>query len=392
MKKFLCIFFSLFLFLISCIPVYAAEEETTIPPIEEDDNLVDIGDFFPMNGWTVQTSKRPYVLLINETKVSGTETGFYYVCYAMSPFYIDSYNKTYDRYTLKAVEGSITYLKFSSYDKAYDFLFNYTNIYIYDYGILTKDYIFEWSSASTYFNTIYFNNHAVYEDKFMSEIHQEFTIPKDNTYDSLLGDPGIFDVDESGYSLKDKIIKFFIDMKVWLLEDIPFNIKTAFGIDVIDENGYCWYEYPVMFFKDLWAQLNSEDYNAFEETYAYAREVVEDNNFIGGIYSYVNMLYDFFNDYEQGEPPSLKINLANKRSPYGYSYGKGTPELVSFGWYSEFKPYGDALISIFLWVGYLWLLFKQLPNIIGGAGMITENYIAYNNKMYSGVHKEKGGD
>lgn len=48
---------------------------------------------------------------------------------------------------------------------------------------------------------------------------------------------------------------------------------------------------------------------------------------------------------------------------------------IDMSWYAPYKSRVDALISGFLWIGYLWLLFKRAPGIVRGAAMIEEtNY------------------
>ena len=42
--------------------------------------------------------------------------------------------------------------------------------------------------------------------------------------------------------------------------------------------------------------------------------------------------------------------------------------ILDFSWYLKFKPYGDLIITGFVYAFFLWRLFISLPNIINGAG------------------------
>ena len=48
---------------------------------------------------------------------------------------------------------------------------------------------------------------------------------------------------------------------------------------------------------------------------------------------------------------------------------------LDLSWYARYKSRVDSILSGFLWIGYLWLLFKRAPGIVRGAAMIEEtNY------------------
>ena len=68
--------------------------------------------------------------------------------------------------------------------------------------------------------------------------------------------------------------------------------------------------------------------------------------------------------------PSLKMNLGAAQSHYGYEYG-GEIEFLDLSWYTPYKQTVDSLSSGFLWILFIWHLFKLAPNIISGAGMVT---------------------
>lgn len=82
------------------------------------------------------------------------------------------------------------------------------------------------------------------------------------------------------------------------------------------------------------------------------------------------------------EPPKLYIHFENSETAKYQTLG--TLVIFDASWYTPYKPYGDALLSAFLWALFLWRLFKQMPSIISGAGMVTEQSIKFEDKMNKG--------
>ena len=69
--------------------------------------------------------------------------------------------------------------------------------------------------------------------------------------------------------------------------------------------------------------------------------------------------------------PSLKMNLGAAQSHYGFTYG-GEIEILDLSWYTPYKATVDNLLSGFLWLFFVWRLFKHAPGIVSGAGMVTD--------------------
>lgn len=57
------------------------------------------------------------------------------------------------------------------------------------------------------------------------------------------------------------------------------------------------------------------------------------------------------------------VHLENAESKYGYNYGD-KQKIFDMTWYQKYKASVDGLLSGFLWLGYLWLLFKRAPAIL----------------------------
>lgn len=71
------------------------------------------------------------------------------------------------------------------------------------------------------------------------------------------------------------------------------------------------------------------------------------------------------------EPPVIWVHFENAESKYGYDYG-GKEKMLDLSWYQKYKANVDTLISGFLWLCFLWLLFKRAAAIIQGGEMLAE--------------------
>ena len=68
-------------------------------------------------------------------------------------------------------------------------------------------------------------------------------------------------------------------------------------------------------------------------------------------------------------PPELIIHLGDANSHYGFEYG-GDEYAMDLSWYDEYKPTVDSIVGGFLWLLYLYGVFKHLPEILSGVGMM----------------------
>lgn len=91
-----------------------------------------------------------------------------------------------------------------------------------------------------------------------------------------------------------------------------------------------------------------------------------------GKFGFFSTLKQFGNDLfgmtPETEPPVIWVHLENAESKYGYSYGD-KQKIFDMTWYQKYKASVDGLLSGFLWLGYLWLLFKRAPSILNGMQM-----------------------
>ncbi len=46
---------------------------------------------------------------------------------------------------------------------------------------------------------------------------------------------------------------------------------------------------------------------------------------------------------------------------------------MDLSWYSRYKPMGDTIITAFVYGFFIWRFYCRLPELIRGAGIITDN-------------------
>lgn len=92
---------------------------------------------------------------------------------------------------------------------------------------------------------------------------------------------------------------------------------------------------------------------------------------------------DLFGMTADSEPPVIWVHLENAEGKYYYGEKQ---KILDMSFYQRYKADGDKLISGFLWLGFLWLLFKRASAIIQGADMLTE----YSEAIDRGYRERKG--
>lgn len=76
------------------------------------------------------------------------------------------------------------------------------------------------------------------------------------------------------------------------------------------------------------------------------------------------------------KPPVITISL----SKYAGSYNWGMNDIViDFSWYAPYKAKVDVVLGGIIWINFLWNMFKRIPDIISGSGMITVDSIKIDN-------------
>lgn len=82
----------------------------------------------------------------------------------------------------------------------------------------------------------------------------------------------------------------------------------------------------------------------------------------------------YFNDFGSslisGEAPIIYANLGDSES---INIG-GTVEFINMSWYTRYKPIGDVIIGGFLWILFIWNVYKHLPSILNGVSSSVDSF------------------
>lgn len=84
--------------------------------------------------------------------------------------------------------------------------------------------------------------------------------------------------------------------------------------------------------------------------------------FADSITSSGQLILDVLNRIDP-EPPVIYIDLGASEGSYDIG---GEVAFIDLHWYERYKPTGDAIISAFLWLVFIWRMFMKLPGIISG--------------------------
>ena len=95
-------------------------------------------------------------------------------------------------------------------------------------------------------------------------------------------------------------------------------------------------------------------------------------SFVDSIKLAINSLKDIINGV--GNAPSISISLGETQ------YTDATTVSFDMSWYSQFKPFGDIVITGFCYAAFIWRMFIKLPSTLSGAGGTVE------------LIEKKGGD
>lgn len=101
----------------------------------------------------------------------------------------------------------------------------------------------------------------------------------------------------------------------------------------------------------------SEDYlteklEAIKSKFAFADSIISTAEAIGAAISFPG-----------SEPPVIYIHLEDAEGDYSYG---GTVAILDMNWYARYKPTVDKILAAFLWLCFVWKIFKKAPGIISG--------------------------
>lgn len=87
--------------------------------------------------------------------------------------------------------------------------------------------------------------------------------------------------------------------------------------------------------------------------------------FVDSISVTVDSVLDFFKETAFNEPPKINVHLNFANSDYNWG---GEAVYIDMSWYEPYKPIVDAFLSAWIWITFIFRLWKRLPGIISGSG------------------------
>lgn len=106
--------------------------------------------------------------------------------------------------------------------------------------------------------------------------------------------------------------------------------------------------------------------------------------FIESIKIAINSTQDLLNN--TGNSPKLTLNVGATK----YTEAQNVT-VLDLAWYSQFKPYGDLVLTGFIYLFFLWRLFISLPKIIHGVGGAIESDFMLNDIEHFQENSKDGG-
>ena len=107
-------------------------------------------------------------------------------------------------------------------------------------------------------------------------------------------------------------------------------------------------------------------------------------NFIDSIKKGVSSIYNMLVGVK--EAPSISMTFDNK-------YLTGTYKIIDLSWYSPYKDIGDFIITVFIYMCFIWNCFVHASSIINGVGggFHTSAIVMGDYEYSQGKHSLNGG-
>lgn len=95
--------------------------------------------------------------------------------------------------------------------------------------------------------------------------------------------------------------------------------------------------------------------------------------FIDSIAGYGEHILKFLQNASGAKAPVIKVNLKAYKGSYGWA--SGGEAVIDFSWYADYKTLVDNLLAGIIWLNWLWHVYKRIPEIIHGQGMVADRVI-----------------
>lgn len=108
-------------------------------------------------------------------------------------------------------------------------------------------------------------------------------------------------------------------------------------------------------------------------------ENMDKRMFFNTILNFGDRFKEFFSQDFNTPPQSDLITVdLSKGESEKLNFGDEKINLLDVSWYARYKPFVDNIISAFLWIGFIFICWRNLPNIISGQSSgLTSAYTGY---------------
>lgn len=155
------------------------------------------------------------------------------------------------------------------------------------------------------------------------------------------------------------ILAWLKEFKVWLGE----KLDALTGGDTVINNDYD------ITYVDEEGEEQDINVKSIADKFKWWRQVADiGETFIAQVSASEAAAYAYDGTGPSGAP-SIPADLSLAQSYYGVNYG-GKIEMLDLSWYTPYKKTVDDLISGFMWLFFLWALFRRAPAIISGMGLL----------------------
>ena len=100
-------------------------------------------------------------------------------------------------------------------------------------------------------------------------------------------------------------------------------------------------------------------------------EKIKTDTVIGSAYDVKDGINNLYNNVANANATAVISVNTLPVSFFGMSFPAHTIN-IDFSWFAPYREFTLSLWRFILWTGYIFLLFKRIPDIINGAGMITD--------------------
>lgn len=165
-------------------------------------------------------------------------------------------------------------------------------------------------------------------------------------------------------------INKFFDLGNWFLEGAFINDITEAFLSAFNDS---WAKF-VEPFEDLFIKLFVPDTDFIHTELTALRAKL---GFIDDFQTAGTYLLNFLKNLGGGSPPVLTIALWQTK------YTGAQTVTIDFSWYAPYKPTVDKLLAGMIYVTFIWNVFRRLPDIIQGAGMVSNSAASIENDIKS---------